>query len=91
VPILFILEYGIGLGIHMSHGSVGRINWTYVSFYYYGVLFISFILLMQKGSADVFAGHLAGGLGFLSGFVFPFDTTSHGIIGHVRLLDVFLV
>jgi hypothetical protein len=32
VPILFILECGIGLGIHMSHGSVGRINWRYVSF-----------------------------------------------------------
>ena len=37
----------------------------------------------------MFAGHLAGGLGFLSGFVFPFDTTSHGIIGHVRLLKHF--
>ena len=74
----------------MSHGSVGRINWRYVSFLYYGVLFTSFItLLVQKGSADVFAGHLAGGLGFLSGFVFPFDTTSHGIIGHVRLSEPF--
>ena len=48
-------------------------------------------LLVQKGSADVFAGHLAGGLGFLSGFVFPFEPTSHGVIGHVGLLNVFFV
>lgn len=42
-------------------------------------------LSVQKGSADVFAGHLAAGLGFKSGFVFPFDTTAHGVITHVRL------
>jgi hypothetical protein len=47
-------------------------------------------LSVQKGSASVFAGHLAGRSGFMSGFVFPFDTTSHGIIGHVRL-ERFLV
>jgi hypothetical protein len=75
----------------MLHGSVGRINWRYASFPI--MVFCSFRLssLVQKGSADVFAGHLAGGLGFLSGFVFPFDTKSHGIISHVRLLNVFLV
>ena len=48
-------------------------------------------LLVQKGSADVFAGHLGGGLGFMSRFAFPFDTISHGIIGHVRLLKRFFV
>ena len=64
----------------MSHWSVGRINWRYVFFSHYGVLFSSFIiLLVQKGSADVFAGHvfaghLAGGLGFLSEFVFSYST-----------------
>lgn len=36
----------------------------------------------------MFAGHLAGGLGFFSRFVF-FDTTSHWIIGHIRL-ELFL-
>jgi hypothetical protein len=65
-----------------------------MSFFLSIMAFCSFriSLLVQKGSADVFAGHLAGGLGFLSGFVFPFDTTSHGIIGHVRLqVERFLV
>ena len=85
VQTLFTLEYWIGLGIHMSHGSVGRINWRYASFSIMVFCLFRLSLLVQKGSADVFAGHLAGGLGFLSGFVFPFDTTSHGIIGHVRL------
>ncbi|KDR78137.1 hypothetical protein GALMADRAFT_94668 [Galerina marginata CBS 339.88] len=40
---------------------------------------------LEKGSADVFAGHLVSGQGLASGFVFPFDTNTHGIIGHVAL------
>lgn len=45
VQTLFTLEYWIGLGIHMSHGSVGRINWRYASFFYYGILFIPIIII----------------------------------------------
>lgn len=46
---------------------------------------------MQKCFADLFAGHLAPGLGFTSGFVFPFDATSHGIINHVGVLKPIVV
>lgn len=69
----------------MSHGSVGRIKWRYACLSIMAFCSFHLSLSVQKGSASVFAGHLAGGLGFTSGFVFPFDTTSHGIIGHVRL------
>jgi ER membrane protein complex subunit 1 len=83
VQTLSTLEYWIlGLGIHMLHGSVGRINWKYASFSI--MVFCSFCLslLVQKGSADIFRWTLGRRIGVLSGFVFPFDTTSHGIIGH---------
>ena len=72
----------------MSHESVGHKKLRYVCFSVMAFCPFRLSSSVQKGSADVFAGHLAGGLGFLSGFVFPFDTTSHGVIGHVRLLNV---
>jgi hypothetical protein len=40
------------------------------------------------GAADVFAGHLVSGQGLASGFYFPFDTKSHGVIKHVRNLRI---
>lgn len=70
---------------HMSHGSIGRIKCRYAYLSMMELCSFRSSLFVQKGSADVFAGHLAAGLGFASRFVFPFDATSHGIISHVRL------
>ncbi|KAF8963227.1 hypothetical protein BDZ97DRAFT_1038548 [Flammula alnicola] len=55
-----------------AHGRpyVGRVYWSHK---------------MEKGSADVFAGHLVSGQGLASGFYFPFNTKTNGIIGHVAL------
>ena len=44
MQILFTLEYWIGVGIHMSCKSVGRIKWRYALSFYYYILFISFII-----------------------------------------------
>ncbi|KAF8809912.1 DUF1620-domain-containing protein [Phlegmacium glaucopus] len=59
-------------------GALDRLGQPYVARVYWSHK-------IEKGSANVFAGHLAAGLGFVSGFVFPYDTMSHGIIGHVAI------
>jgi hypothetical protein len=40
--------------------------------------------LTQKAAAHVYAPHMAGGKGLLSGFTFQFDTGAHGMISHVH-------
>lgn|SRR6266404_7300891 len=40
-------------------------------------------ICLQKASGHVYAPHLAGGQGLVSGFTFNFDTETHGIINHV--------
>ena len=80
----FTPERWINLGNHMWHGSVGHTQWRCASLSIVEFCPFRSSLSVQKGSADVFAGHLAAGLGFASRFVFPFDTRSHGFIGHVR-------
>ena len=39
----------------------------------------------QKASAHILAPHLAEGKGLVTGYTFPFNTGSDGIIGHVAL------
>ncbi|KAI0341141.1 DUF1620-domain-containing protein [Trametopsis cervina] len=41
--------------------------------------------VFKKASAHVFAPHLAEGKGLVTGYTFPFDTSQHGIIGHVTV------
>ncbi|EPQ55571.1 DUF1620-domain-containing protein [Gloeophyllum trabeum ATCC 11539] len=50
---------------------VSRVFWSHV---------------LGKASVHVFAPHLADGKGLVSGFAFPFDTRTHGIINHVCVL-----
>ncbi|KAJ7588211.1 hypothetical protein C8J56DRAFT_1164789 [Mycena floridula] len=40
---------------------------------------------IQAASAEIFASHLAGGQGLITGFSFAFDTDAHGIISHISI------
>ncbi|CAA7264034.1 unnamed protein product [Cyclocybe aegerita] len=54
----------------LGQSYVGRVYWSH---------------RMEKGAADVYAGHLLSGQGVTSGFYFPFDSKSDGIITHAIL------
>ncbi|KAK0200946.1 DUF1620-domain-containing protein [Desarmillaria ectypa] len=49
---------------------IGRLYWSHA---------------FQFASAEVFAPHLASGKGLVTGFSFPFDTYSHGVITHITM------
>ncbi|KAA1466837.1 DUF1620-domain-containing protein [Dentipellis sp. KUC8613] len=44
---------------------------------------------MKKASVHVYAPHLADGKGLVSGYTFPFDTNTNGIIAHAALHAAF--
>ncbi|KAF8153864.1 hypothetical protein B0H34DRAFT_661928 [Crassisporium funariophilum] len=57
-----------GVVDRQGQSYVARVYWTHK---------------LQRGSADVFAGHLVSGQGLAAGFTFPFDTKTHAVINHV--------
>ncbi|KAK0476054.1 hypothetical protein IW261DRAFT_1491717 [Armillaria novae-zelandiae] len=49
---------------------IGRLYWSHA---------------FQFASAEIFAPHLASGKGLVTGFSFPFETYSHGVITHITM------
>ncbi|KII83787.1 hypothetical protein PLICRDRAFT_147866 [Plicaturopsis crispa FD-325 SS-3] len=56
-------------------GGLDKEGWPYVTRLYWSHVY-------KRAAVQVFAAHLADGKGLLTGFTFPFDTNTHGIISY---------
>ncbi|KAL4246361.1 ER membrane protein complex subunit 1 [Abortiporus biennis] len=78
-----IWEFAESASSHMYTGSIYTGGLDKDKFPYIARVYWSHVY--KKASAHIFAPHLADGKGLVTGFTFPFETASHGIITHVAM------